>query len=154
MAPGPKRASRESCIPKGRNAVRRPCGMSTSPGVSPQLLRQQVIGNQPPSDFGDRVTHHSLTVAGPGQALPRRETRQDTSAGLGAAHLVRSPPPRLCGTRNGLSFPSGRIDMGKGSQTRTVHRSSITGRRIKPSTAQRHPKTSIGERVRTGEKSK
>ena len=35
--------------------------------------------------------------------------------------------------------------------TRTVHGSSITGRFIKPSTARRHPKTSIRQRVSAGQ---
>jgi hypothetical protein len=40
--------------------------------------------------------------------------------------------------------------MAKPRGTRTVHRSSITGKFIKPSTAKRHPKTSIKQTVKTG----
>jgi len=42
--------------------------------------------------------------------------------------------------------------MAKGS--RSVSRSAITGRFVKPNTATRHPKTTVTEKVPTGKKKK
>jgi len=44
--------------------------------------------------------------------------------------------------------------MAQKSRTRTVSRSSITGRFIKPSTVKRHPKITITQKVRVSKKDK